>query len=415
MILVNKALCVCRRMMSILISLALLATLTAAPLMSAADNPDSAGGGGTPNGCGDAPADGGTPNDYGDAPADGGTPNGCGDAPEGRDPAFGGFVGSNSFFNENQATHEFDDMSTPVAAATLDASVPGEMDNHFGNLAGSMEIMVGREGSSQTEYPLAFADAGSANTSFAMPAKDVTVTARWVDDMPIPEDCILGAAFDSLPIGAFKDGCDGLALADCYAQNSAVVQPIPSDAFYLGAADQLLRVSAANTVFDTSGKEIVGRYRIDEDYVFEMSFYATATQTTPCLSFRYGQQAWEYDNFTLTDWHGGMVAYDQDDSGVSVVPDPGRWHRYAVKFRFDSQSRLSYSFFYDDMETPIVSGTRDAIEKYGTSNLVGKLGFAVGLWNVGVDMGAYPLYVNDVLIYQGGIRQWPAKYAAGSS
>ncbi|MCL2748189.1 MAG: hypothetical protein FWE59_06005, partial [Oscillospiraceae bacterium] len=392
------------------------------------------------------------------------------------------------FETASKITYSFyyDDMTTPVAAATLDAAVPGEMDNHFDDLIGSLGIMVGAEGFSLAEYPLyindvllyrgdirpwpakyaggpvearyqatvlsegtgatgsgqyaegatvaihagaapagkvfshwigdgvTFASPNAAATSFTMPARNVTVTAVWMDDNPTPSDYLLNATFDRLPLGAFKNGGDDLTLLGTYAQNSAIVQPKSADAFYLGSADQLLKVSAANTIFDTSGKKVVDQYRIGEDYVFEMSFYATTKQTTPCLSFRYGQWAWEYDNFTLTDWHGGMVAFDKDGGEISVIPEPGRWHRYAVKFRFESASKLTYSFYYNDMANPVATGARDAVGRYDDHNLIGNLGFTMVLWHAGADMNAYPLYVNDVLIYSGNIRSWPAKYTGAT-
>ncbi|MCL2747261.1 MAG: hypothetical protein FWE59_01215, partial [Oscillospiraceae bacterium] len=248
---------------------------------------------------------------------------------------------------------------------------------------------------------------------FTMPARDVTVTANWTDDDPTPNDFLLSATFDQLTLGTFKHGDDDLTLLAGHGQNNAIVQPKSTDAFYLGPVDQLLKVSAATGIFETSSQKITSQYKVGVDYIFEMSFYATARQTTPCLSFRYGQWAWEYDNFTLTDWHGGMVAYSQDGREIPVIPEPGRWHRYAVKFRFETQSKLTYSFFCDDMAKPVVTGARDAVERYNMSNLMGNLGFNVGLWNVGVDMDKYPLYIDDVLIYSGSIRPWPAKYTGG--
>ena len=388
------------------------------------------------------------------------------------------------FDTVSQITYSFyyDDLTAPVATVTLDANIPGQMDNHFDDLVSSMGIMVGCEGFSLTDYPLyindvllyrgnirpwpdkytgvitakyevtvtsegsgadgggwyaegetvaiyagsrpgytfagwatadgvIFADAGAAATTFAMPAKNVAVTARW---NPVSTGYILNATFDRLPLGTFKDGDDDLTLLTAgYTLNNTIVQSKSSDAFYLETADQLLRVSTASGVFETSGKKITDQYKVGEDYVFEMSFYATTWQTTPCLSFRYGQWAWEYDYFTLTDWHGGMVAYDQNGGEVSVIPEPGRWHRYAVKFRFETQNNLTYSFYYDDMTKPVVTGTRDAVVGYGIKNLIGNLGFTVGLWNVGVNMNTYPLYINDVLIYSGDIRPWPGKYTSG--
>ena len=249
-----------------------------------------------------------------------------------------------------------------------------------------------------------FADPTSVSTTFVMPAKNVTVTAHWICIPEMPTDYILNATFDSLPLGAFGSNDEGLILEGGYAQNSTIVQPVSGDAFYKGPADRLLKVVAANNIFNTRSKEITNQFKIGEDYVFEMSFFATGKQTTPCLSFRYGQWAWEYDYFTLTDWHGGMVVYDHDGREIPITPEPNAWHRYAVKFRFETESKLAYSFYYDDMSKPVATGKRDAAEKYDNKNLIGNLGFTAGLWNVGVDMNKYPLYINNVLIYQGDIR-----------
>jgi hypothetical protein len=231
----------------------------------------------------------------------------------------------------------------------------------------------------------------------------------------ISSNTILNATFDRLRPGLFKSGDDGLNMRPgMYAQNSKIIQPEPADPFYLGNGDQLLEVSAREWLFDTTGSDTLQEYKIGEDYVFELSFYykgaGDGLTNTPSLLFLYN--GWMLHTFANTDWYGGIWVCDENGPLINIKPTPDKWHRYIVKYRFETVSKITYSFYYDDAKTPLVTVTLDAAVPGEMDNhfdnLISTFGFVVG--GEGFSMTEYPLYLNDVLLYRGDIRPWPSKY-----
>ena len=239
-----------------------------------------------------------------------------------------------------------------------------------------------------------------------------------------PGDDILTATFDKLPVGRLlKHGDDGLGMRDIYSGPSVVIQPAPSDPFYVGAADHILKTTAREWLFDTTFADTLQEIKVGEDYVFELSFFYEDAHDnltkTPSLFFLYND--WMLHSFAATDWYGGIWVREQDwrsDQGweeqaaVRIRPTGDQWHRYVVKYRFDTASKITYSFYYDDISQPLTTVTLDAAVEGEMDNrfdnLVNTMGFMVGA--EGFDLDKYPMYLNDVLIYKGDIRPWPAKY-----
>ena len=233
-------------------------------------------------------------------------------------------------------------------------------------------------------------------------------------------DTLLNATFDRLRDGMLKHGDDGLYMRDIYSRDAEIFQPKADDAFYLGDGDKLLKVTERTWMFDTTGTDTMQEIKVGEDYVFELSFFYEDANDgwtkTPTLLFVYNY--WMLHAFANTDWTGGLWVLEQswdgveDFSAINIKPTPDEWHRYAVKYRFETVSKITYSFFYDDMVTPIVTVTLDAAVpggmSYHTDNLISSMGFMVG--SEGINMSEYPLYINDVLLYRGDIRPWPDKY-----
>jgi len=260
-------------------------------------------------------------------------------------------------------------------------------------------------------YMQAFPDAGRSTFYY----DDIWVYTRT------PSGTFLNAAFDRLRLGdKLKNGDEGLNMRDIYPQESIIVQPSPADAFYLGDGDQLLQVTNRSWLFDTTGPDTLQEYKIGEDYVFELSFYyediGDGQTQSPTLLFLYNY--WMNHSFADTNWDGGIWVRDhgwEDQevaTGVHIYPAPDQWHRYVVKFRFDTITKITYSFYFDDMTKPVATVTLDAAVpgsmRYETDNLIRSMGIMVGA--EGRRLNDYPLYINDVMIYRGNIRPWPAKY-----
>ncbi|MCL2352254.1 MAG: hypothetical protein FWC55_06945 [Firmicutes bacterium] len=231
---------------------------------------------------------------------------------------------------------------------------------------------------------------------------------------PLPKSTLLNGTFDDLTVNSqFKNNDDGLAVDSNYPATNTVVQPASSSGAYLGAGDQLLRVTNVDYVFRTNSAAVLDETKVGEDYVFELSFYATAAQTSPTFQFLYG--GWMRDGFADTNWHGGMMVYNQAkdwNTSSNIYPTANQWHRFVVKYRFNTVSQITFSVYYDGALLQTV--TRDSAVpggmQYQIDNLISSMGFLVGVSHEGPGVADNPLYINDVLIYRGDVKPWPEKY-----
>jgi hypothetical protein len=251
---------------------------------------------------------------------------------------------------------------------------------------------------------------------------------------PIPRDEILDGSFDGLDAGkTFASGDCGFSLPSdgSYTQTAAIVQPEPSDAFYLGEADRLLKVSQDLYFLNTASPAALGEIRAGQPYVFEFSFFATSAGTSPTLQLLYN--GWMRHAVANTDWNGGMevrtTGLDERGPSAFIKPEAGKWHRVAVRYEFESATKLAYSFYYDDMDEPVASLRLDSSVgdrskpnsaddptrqmEFISDTLSGTMGFLAGVTQKGASEG-YAVYFNDVLLYRGdAVKEWPAKYAGG--
>jgi hypothetical protein len=237
----------------------------------------------------------------------------------------------------------------------------------------------------------------------------------------IAPDTILGADFDRLLAGkTLEIDDDGLSMRYTYAQDSEIIQPQVEAPFYLGEGDQLLRVNSRDFIFDTTGADTTQEYKIGEDYVFELSFFFEDTgdgmTKTPHIRLLYDY--WKSYSLADPDWQGGVWVFsnewdgEEDPLAVLLNPTPNQWHRFAIKYHFDTASKITYSFYYDNITSPLVTVTLDAAipgeVDFETEDLLSSMGFEVGA--EGYRLSEHPMYFNDVMIYRGDIRPWPGKY-----
>ena len=242
------------------------------------------------------------------------------------------------------------------------------------------------------------------------PTPEPTPTAEPTPT-PEPGEYIFDGSFDQVSLGRLTSG-GGLVALDAndseYLAN--VIQPVSGDVAYRGDGNQVLKVEQVSAggdphnAFDLGNGDFLSQIERNQDYIVEFSFLREVGSTVTA-SFELATNGWKRYKLMGTDWASGNLIYDNAGwvSPYYWTPVAGEWHRVVMKFRYNDAGEMVYSFYVNDMTTPVKAGTARAGDVPANEdwNIPDNNDYFGSAFRFGVINAPGTVYYDDVLVYAG--------------